>query len=141
MTRRHIPSLLLAVLAVGAALGAGLGLAEGPLTSTAAQATATSVQCSVTHPTPKATVVTCETPETFRVKELANGFSTGLAVSVYFLRVIRIPAGFARCLTNAMEPIWPDATSSVSRLPAHVMLREIAACGAPTTAPHTFIVS
>jgi hypothetical protein len=131
----------LIVLTLGTGLGAGLGLSGGPVTYTAGQPTSAVVQCAVSNPTPKTTEVTCASPASDRVKELANGFSTGLAISVLFPRIVEFPAGFDACMTNAMEKIWPIGSSSSSNDPAASIVRTISSCGAHPGARHVLIVT
>jgi len=141
VSRRLTPYALLAVLTLGTGLGAGLGLSVGPVTYAAGQPVSGVVQCSVSTPTPKTTEVTCASPATDRVRELADGLTSGLAISVLFQRAIQVPAGFDACMTDAMEHVWPSGGSSVSRDPANAILRTISTCGGRAGAPHVLIVS
>ena len=128
-------------LTIGAGVGAGLGLSEASATAPVGHAPSGVVQCLVATPTPKTTEVTCATPASYRVKEMADGFSSGLAISVLFQRAIEVPAGFDACMTAAMERVWPSDESSVSNDPTTSILRAISTCGGPAGTRHVLIVS
>jgi hypothetical protein len=95
---RLVPYLLLGTLTLGAALGAGLGLSQGPITHTGVGPNAPVVISCASSSDPKKTVVTCTSP--------GSNFSYALT----FFKKPTPPTELDACLASGLAPYWSIGT-------------------------------
>jgi hypothetical protein len=102
-----VPDLLLGALTVGAGLGVGLGLSEGPVTN---HATATSswAPCATAR-TITGTTVTCGSVVSDVTPSSFNYDSQGFAR--FYEPPLKMPRDFATCMTSALIHVAPRTTT------------------------------
>jgi hypothetical protein len=92
---RIVPYVLLGTLTLGAALGAGLGLSQGPITHTGS---APVLVLCVSRSDSKRTVVTCTSP------------GVDFSFALTFFKKLTMPTELDACLSKSLAPYWPTST-------------------------------
>ena len=97
---RLVPYVLIGTLMLGAGLGVGLGLSEGPMTANYTKPTDSQLVQCVTSLIHNGASVSCSGRPS---AGSTDKFAEGVTVAVWFRTVSSIPKGFAPCMEVALQ--------------------------------------